>query len=211
MQRKLRQPSPGEPKPPLTKLKELSAEERGKVMNILHANTYEQAQPLVEQLVGFHSSIDTLRRFFAWHQTDHAMELTDEAIGQIDNFLRERYPGWSEEKMRETASAFFTIHTMAQRDTRGFACVARLGLESTRDRILADKLKFEKAKTARKLVLNRQRLELDRQKFQCFQSRKMALALDAVAEAFKGNPEALKLYRQAREMIDPSSASEGIA
>ena len=171
-------------------------------MAILRANTYEQAQPLVEQLVGFPSSIDTLKRFFAWQQTDLAMELTDETIGQIGDFLRERYPGWSEEKMRETASAFFTIHTMSQRDTRGFACVARLGLENSRDRIRANKLKFEKEKTARRLVLGQQRLELDREKFEHSQYRKLEVAFEELGKTFKDNPEALKLYQQAVAKVE---------
>ena len=202
IQRKLRQPSPGEPKLPLIRLKELAAEERARVMHILRANTYEQALSMVEQIVGFNCSIDTLKRFFAWQQTGQAMELSDEMIGQIGDFLRERYPGWSEEKMRETASAFFTFHTMSQRDTRGFACIARLGLESGREQILADKLKFDKEKTARKLALNAKRLELDKLKFEHSQSRKLDIALDALAEDFKKNPEALKLYRVARQKLE---------
>jgi hypothetical protein len=199
--RKLRQPSAGQPKPPLTKLKELPAEQRAKVMDLLRSQTYEEAQPGIEQLVGFSCPIYTLTRFHHWQKASEAMEVSAETTEQIGDFLRERYPDWTEEKMRETASAFFTMLAMSRQDTRGFACVARLGLESGRDRILAEKLKFDKAKTERKLALNEQRLELDTLKLRESLRKKVDVGLDALAKAFKKYPEAMELYQQAREKL----------
>ena len=144
LERKLRQPSPGQPKQPLTRLKELPPEERDAVMGILESNSYEQARALVEARVGIACSVDTLGRFFAWKSAQKTMAHSDEMLGEVEDFIAEHYQGWSEEKMREAASAFFMARTMEKRDAKSFACVAKLGLDSRRERNEAEKLVFEK-------------------------------------------------------------------
>jgi hypothetical protein len=199
--RKTRQTTPGQPKPPLTQLKELPSEQRASVMAILRANTYEQARPLIEQLVGFAASVDTLGRFFAWQGLLEAMETSSEMIEQAGDFLSERHPDWTEENMRESACAFFTLQSVAQRDHRAFACIAQLGLKSSRDRLLAERLKFDKARTARKLALTRRRVRLEQLRFEESLRRKLDAGVEAVAKAFKNNPEAMELFQEASKKI----------
>jgi hypothetical protein len=54
---------------------------------------------------------------------------------------------------------------------------------------------------ARKEDTSAQALEFDREKFKESLRTKLEAGLDAVAAAFKGNTEAMKLYQQARAMI----------
>jgi hypothetical protein len=201
--RKIKQPPPGQPKPPLTQLKELPPDTRAQIGGILRANTYEQAQPLIEQLLGFSCSTSVLFRFYQWHKTQDAMEISEDAITQVVSFLQESYPDWTEEKMRQSASAFFAMHAVSKRDIRGFTSIARLGLQSGRDRVLAERLEFDKAKAAQKVALNRQRLQLDKLKFKESKLRKLEVGLDAIGASFKKNPKALALYQQAVAIIDP--------
>src|ERR1044072_4069303 len=107
LQRKLKQAPDGQTKQPLTLLKELPQIDRVRIMAILRDHTYEQAQPLVEPILGCPCSVDT----------------------------QGRYPNGTEEKMRELASAFFTMQAMARGDTRAFACAARLALHSARNQL----------------------------------------------------------------------------
>jgi len=69
-------------------------------------------------------------------------------------------------------------------------------------RLRSDKLKFDKAKSARKLRLNRQRLELDQLKFEQSLRQKLDVALDALAKSFKKYPEAMELYEHARKKLE---------
>jgi hypothetical protein len=50
--------------------------------------------------------------------------------------------------------------------------------------------------------LKQQKLELDKMKFEQSSHRKLETGLDALAKAFKKKPEAMKLYQQARQMIE---------
>jgi len=184
-QRKLNQPSAPRIKPPLTKLKELPSGDRSKIMEILRSRSYRDAEPIVAEIVGFACSIDVLCRFFSWQSAQEDLELSNGLLRQMMSFAREHYSGWSEEKIRETVAGFFTMQTMARRDVNGFASMARIDLQSERCR------------------LKKQKLELEKKKFEESSRLKLETGLDAIAEAFKKNPEAMKLYQQAREMIDP--------
>src|SRR5689334_8614665 len=97
--RKIKQPAPGQPKPPLTRLKELPVAERTRVNEILRAHTYEQAQPLIQQLLGCGCSRSVLNRFFQWQQIEEAMEISEDTLTQAVAFLQASYPDWTEEKM----------------------------------------------------------------------------------------------------------------
>ena len=200
-ERKLKQAPVGRPTAPLTRLKGLSLEEQEAVMQILHTHTYEQAPPFVEALVGFACSSDTLERFYAWQGTRRVMGCFDESISQVMEFIEEHYTDWSEEKMREAASAFFMAKTIQKQDARSFACVAQLGLKSNRDKIEAQKLEFEKVKLERRAELTAKRLELDQAKFKWSQQKQTDITMDALGDEFRENPEAMRLYRQARDVL----------
>jgi hypothetical protein len=183
-QRKLNQPAAGRPRPPLTKLKELSPLDRSKVMEILRHHSYRDAEPLVAEVAGFPCSVDVLCRFFSWQNAQEDLELSNDMLRQMVSFARENLSGWPEEKIRATAAAFFTLRAMAKRDDKTFANMARMYLQSERCRI------------------TEQKLELDKMRLEQSSRRKLEVALDALGKAFKKKPEALKLYQQAMQMVE---------
>ena len=183
-QRKLKQPGTGQSKAPLTKLKELPSAERAKVMEILRARTYRDAEPLVGELVGFACSMDVLCRFFSWQGAQEDMEISKGVLSQVTTFMREQLTGWPEEKIREAAVSFFTLHALAKRDVKGFAHMARFYLQ-------AEHCKIEEKKLA-----------LEELKFEESHRDKFKAALESIGKSFKKKPEAMKLYEQAREMIE---------
>jgi hypothetical protein len=186
---KLRQPVAGQPKPPLTKLKELPSAERGKIMEMLRSHTYRDAEPMVSEAVGFTCTIDVLCRFFSWQGAQEDMVISSDMLRQVMSFTRAHHADWPEEKVREAAASFFTLHTMAKRDVKGFASMARLHLQTERCRIKERKLELEKLKFEESL------------------RRKLDAGLDALAKAFKKKPEAMNLYQQARELIEQSGSN----
>jgi hypothetical protein len=206
LQRKLKQAPSGQTKQPLTLLKELPQIERARIMAILRDHTYEQAQPLVEPILGCPCSVDTLGRFFRWQGTQERLEASDETLGHVAEFIQERYPNWTEEKMRELASTFFTMQAMARGDTRAFASAARLALNSARNQLQERRLEFDKKKLDCKQKLNAKRLDLDERKFEQSLQRKLEYGLEELARHFKKYPEALRIYQQAREMIEEKAA-----
>ena len=200
-ERKLKQAPVGRPTAPLTRLKGLSPEVQAGVMWILRDHTYEQAPPFVEALVGFAVSEDTLERFYAWQSTRRVMGCAEETMSEVIEFIKEHYTDWTEEKMREAASAFFMAKTIQKQDARSFACVAQLGLKSNRDKIEARKLEFEKVKLERRAELTAKRLELDHAKFKWSQQKQTDIAMEALGDEFRENPEAMTLYRKAKEAL----------
>ena len=183
-QRKLNQPATGQPKAPLTKLKEFPPAERAKIMEILRTHTYHDAEPLVGKLAGFDCSTDVLCRFYSWQGTRQDLELSKGTLRQVATFLREEFPGWTEGKVNEAAASFFTFHAVAAQDVKGFASMARFYLQAERCRIREKKLALEELK------------------FEDAHQKQFDAALDAIGEAFKKKPEAMRLYQQARKMIE---------
>ena len=160
------------------------------MMEILRSHTYRDAEPLVAQAVGFACSVDVLCRFFSWQGAQEDLEISDDLLQQVGSFIREHFAAWPEEKIREAAASFFTFHTMNKRDVEGFASMARLRVQAERCRI------------------RERKLELEQLKFEESMRRKVDAGLDALAKAFKKNPEAMKLYQQARELLEESGAIE---
>jgi hypothetical protein len=141
--RKINQPPPGQSKPALTKLKELPSADRAKLMEVLRANTYAQAVPLVENLFGFACSADVLFRFFRWQSTQESLENANDLVATFEEFARKQNPDWSPDKVRETAISFFLAHTAQTKDVDSFVSVAHLDLS---ERSAKTKAGFEREK-----------------------------------------------------------------
>jgi len=92
--------------------------------------------------------------------------------------IRKRHPRWSKEKVREEMLKWSYDRAQEKEDEI-------LGLRT----VSAD--------------VQVERLGLAWEKFQESQRTKLERGLDALAAAFKENPEALKLYQQARDLIAP--------
>jgi len=128
LEHKLRQPAPGQPKPALTRLKELGAEERAAVMQILRENTYQHAQKIISARLGFECRKGTLFRFFSWQAKQDAIRQSEDMLAQAERFMQQQRPDWTEEQMRELAATFFIMHALENRDSGQFVKVARLGI-----------------------------------------------------------------------------------
>lgn len=152
-------------------------------MGILRSHTYLDAAPIVSQAVGFTCSIYALCRFYSWQGVQEDMEISDDMLKQVESFTRKHHADWPEQKIREVVASFFTLRSMAHRNEKGFTSVARVNLQAERSRIQDRKLDLETLKFKESL------------------RRKIHVGLDALAKAFKKNPQAMELYQQARELL----------
>jgi hypothetical protein len=152
-ERKLRQPAPGQPKPALTRLKELGPEERAAVMRILRANTYQAARKAVSVLVGFECGKGALSRFFCWEAKREAIRESKEISGQVHRFLREYRPEYTEEKVREVAGMYFMMRTLENLDSNEFVKLARVGILDKHHEIETQRLDLQMRKLAHAGVL----------------------------------------------------------
>lgn len=163
--RKIRQPSDGEEKPPMTRLKELPAEERAKLMHVLRENTYRKAIPLIENLVGFYCSLDVLSKFFTWQDKQEDLEKSNDFIEQYEEFTQRQHPEWSPERIRDDATAFFMASATANKDLKGFALIAQIDQQERAGRA---KVKFEERKISisdrRVTLLERKAAQADQAK-----------------------------------------------
>jgi len=182
--RKIKQPGRARVKPAFTRLKELPVEKRLATLEIVESQTYKDAQPLVQQLVGFACSINVLCKFRAWQTTEQDLARDADLVEQIEKFLRTRKGDWSVERIQEAAISFLMMQALSKGDIKGFTAITRLPA-------LLDQVR-----------LKAERLELDREKFAESQQSKISAGLDAVAEEFSRNPEALKLYQVARDVLE---------
>jgi hypothetical protein len=183
MERKVKQPGEGEIKPAATRLKELPAAMRAQVMEILTGNTYKAAEPLVSGLVGFQCSSDVLYRFRKWIKALKRMEMGQDRLSQITSFLKEQMPEASTEEIREMSGIYYSLISLGNGDAKTFVDVSRAEAQSERERI------------------RQKRLDLDEKMFKESLRGKLDAGLDGLAEMFQGNPEAMKHFNKAAELI----------
>lgn len=127
----------------MTQLKELPEEERARLMEVLRQNTYDKAEPLFENLVGFHCSRQVLSKFFAWQSSQEELENSNDLVAQYEEFCRKQNPDWSPERVRDNAIAFFLMQTAGSKDRKGFVQIANLDLK---ERTARTKATFEERK-----------------------------------------------------------------
>ncbi len=89
--------------------------------------------------------------------------------------------GWTPEQIEQAGQMFFSALALDQQDVKVW-------------------------EAARGLALRREHLDLARAKFKESSRVRLEEGLDAVAEAFKGNAEALRLYQEARKLIGTETA-----
>jgi hypothetical protein len=181
--RKIHQVGEGKVKPAMSRLKELPETVQTQVLGILEGRTYQDAEPLVQSLVGFFCSSNILCRFRKWREAREAMKLGDERCRQIKEFLQKEMPEASPEKLRELGVMFCTLASLGNGDAKEFVNVSRMQVQSEREQIRARKLNLEERKFQEAL-----RLKLD-------------VGLDALAKMFQQNPDAMKHFQKARELV----------
>jgi hypothetical protein len=177
----------GQVKPAATRLKELPAEVRLQVMQILKDHSYKAAEPLVESLVGFFCSTDVLCRFRKWHEAMEAMELGQDRVRQITEFLLEKMPDVPTEKVNELAGTFYALMSLGQSDAKMFVNVSRAEAQVERERI------------------RQKRLDLEERRFQESLRKKLDLGIEALGKLFRQSPEAWQHFERARAAIEASA------
>ena len=185
--RKLNQTGPGESKPALTRLKELPLETRLQVMDLLETHTYKDARPLVAQLAGIECTVNVLFNFRQWCQTEQELEHDTDLLEQVEVYLKKRKGNWSPERIQKSALGFLMMRSLSKGDPRGFSSIARLWMRREQ------------------LELREKKHVLDELKFEDYHQRKFDMALDALGREFDKNPEARRLYNQARNLIQGES------
>jgi len=183
--RKIKQPGQDETKPPLTRLKELPLETRFKILELLETHTYKDAQPLVTELVGTECTVSTLCKFRQWCQTEQALEDDTDLLEQVEAYLKNREGKWSPERIQKSALSFLMLQALGKRDAKAFSSVTRLWMRRAQ------------------LELREKKLALDELRFEDYHQRKFDMALDALGGEFDKNPEAYRLFLQARQLVLP--------
>jgi len=181
--RKIIQPPANHPKPPATLLKELPPGQRAKIMEILDTHTYKDAEPLVQNLVGFHCTTDVLCRFRKWQETLQEMDLAHDRLRQIAEFQKGPLRNLPPDELRDLGAALYTLTCLARDDSKGFTRASQVAMQNERERIRA------------------KRLALDELKFEDIHRRKFQAVLDLIGKRFEKNPQAMNLFEQARALL----------
>jgi hypothetical protein len=118
-----------------------------------------------------------LTRFRAWLEDQDKRDAQAERAQENERRLIAEHPDWSLPEVREEMLRHSYLETVA---TGNF----ELGLKTSAEHTKIEALQF------------------DKEKFKEAIKTKLQTGLDAVAEAFKGNPEAMNFYQRARSMIE---------
>ena len=163
----------------LRRLKELSAEERAEIYSWKDLPGVTNADIRKRITVKFGIGLQRdgqLSVFWPWQRRQAQWDRYNELVGQDEAELMDRHPNVSREQLREATIKRMLAEADLEEDPQ-------FGLK-----VIAMDLKDERAR-------------FDREKYRDSLKSKLQAGLDAVAEAFRGMPEAMKLYQEAREMI----------
>lgn len=128
MSRKIKIPKDGK-LPPLTQLKQLPADKRIEIREMLEAVPREEAQKNLEKQFGIRIGRNGLSVFWQWQKQQERTENYNQLIEGFEDFYTKANPNASREKVRDAGIAFFLAETTANRDREGFTDVARLDLK----------------------------------------------------------------------------------
>jgi hypothetical protein len=104
----------------------------------------------------------------------------EQGRGAVENVMPKittEHPDSTPEQIQSIGQAFFTVMAIEQQDPKAWFLMQQLELK-------------------------KQRLAFDETRWEEGLRTKLEYGLDAAAEGFKANPQALELYRQARAMIE---------
>lgn len=104
------------------------------------------------------------------------MRRNESAVERLMRDLSKEHPEWTIEQLQKVGQAFFTSLAVEQQDPKGWFL-------------------------AQQLALKEKQLEFDQQRYKEALRSKIQAGLEAVAEAFRGNTQAMALYRQARDLV----------
>jgi hypothetical protein len=156
-------------------LSQLPPERREAVRNFAEHHTLAKT---LELLADDHikTSRTALSDWLAVCRVEDVMRRAGTAVEKILSHLDAAGNGWMPQQAQTAGQAMFTAMAIEGRDIKAW-------------------------RATQALALKREQLELDQAKFKETLRGKLQLGLDALAEAFQGNPRAMELYQEARELI----------
>lgn len=165
----------------LTRLKALSPEERAEIYSWREETptpTNAEIRTRIAEKFGVTLKRDgQLSQFWSWQFRQAAIDHLGQMMSQDEQLLQDRFPQFTRDQLRE-----ITIK-------RGYALADMMNDPKLGLKVVATDLKDSAERR-------------DWEKWREGLKSKLQSGLDAVAEAFKGNAEAMKFYSQARAMIE---------
>ncbi len=167
------------------KLKNLSPEEQEQLWQYLNTPlveggerrmpTLEEAQVQVPLMFGFTVSIGSLSEWRAWHALNLRMANATERAGQTRLELL-RNSDLTPEDIERVAQTVFAAETLQKGDVEGYVRLAKLRLAAGKQAI-------------------------EREKITAAAKTKIEAGLDALFAEIQGNPKALKLFKELKEVV----------
>ncbi len=184
--------TPAENPPAMTRLKELPAPDRDRIMELLVAGTYAEARPAVEKIIGCDCPVPTLCRFFHWQNRANHVDGARDLIQQMDFFFSQGAPGWNWGEM--VGSGFDALMAKALA-LEGPGRVYRPRKTSTsparKEGQREEQLKVVRAREDRA----ERHLQFRLEKFKDERQTRLDAGLEAVGEALVNIPWALEIWR----------------
>jgi hypothetical protein len=164
------------------KLKRAPAEQQEELWELRNPSD-EDAKPLsfvelqleVPRVCGFTVSSGALSEWLAWYRLQRRMKAAAERADQTRLELL-KDASLKPEDIERVAQAVFTAETFETGDVKAYVALARLRLEATRQ-------------------------ELEREKITAAGKSKIEAGLDALLAEIQGNPKALRLFNDLKEVV----------
>ncbi len=130
---------------------------------------------------GVHTNPSSLGAWRSSFLVGAQLRRNEAAVETMVSHLRTEHPDWTPAQVQELGQAFFSGLAIEQQDPKGWFLTQQLALK-------------------------KEQLAFDRDRFKEALRTKLQSGLDAVADAFRGNTQAMDLYRQARALVDKETA-----
>jgi hypothetical protein len=183
--------TPAEKTPAMTRLKELPAPDRDRIMELLAAGTYAEARPAVEKIVGCDCPVPTLCRFFHWQNRANHVDGARDLIQQMDFFFSQGAPGWNWGEMVGSGFDALMAKALALEDLDAFIALGKLDIARRKEGQREEQLKVVRAREDRA----ERHLQFRLEKFKDERQTRLDAGLEAVGEALVNIPWALEIWR----------------
>lgn len=130
--------------PPIARLKELPADQRARVYQIIGSMAYPEAVVAVEQEFGIRAGETALGKFRQWQWRQSRWDALNEMSAHVEEFQRKTHPGASAAEIRDLTIASFMAEAGSSGDLEGFSEMARLSLKGEAGQRQSAALKLER-------------------------------------------------------------------
>lgn len=131
-----------------------------------------------------------LGEFYQWLEVKRNMRTRDNLARQFMEDLAEKRPDLSPGEIRKRGQALFMAKGIVEDDSKLFAAMADL-----------EGADYRAAQEDRKIELRKEANAIARDKLNAASRSKIDAGLDALYEEIKGNPKAVELFQQIKEIV----------